>query len=156
MKTFLLILVVVITFSYRSNAQEFKVEIVPDSLFHPTKKNETNRVLICSYQGVPFEIVASDYFLPFNLFEFSVDEENWWNIESVYNTIRAKVPNVSITVTSNPQAVPNIRMRGDDNTIVIIDGIRSDASILNSLNPADIENIKVATGPAATNYLINN
>jgi len=156
LKTSLFILFSVIALTNPTNAQESKVEIVPDSLFHVAKKNETHRVLICSHQGVPVEIVPSDYFLPFNLFEFSAEEENWRDIESVYNIIRAKVPNVSITTSSHPQAVPNIRMRGDNNTIFIVDGIRTDSSILNSLNPADIENIKVATGTVATNYLINN
>ena len=91
---------------------------------------------------------------PFKI--YSICNDNWNTSLDVYNAIQAKVPNVSITTNSNIQAVPNIRMRGDDNTIVIIDGIRTDASILNSLNPADIESIKVATGTAAANYLINN
>jgi len=156
MKTFLTLLIGILFVTNIIGAQESKVEIVPDSLFHAPKKNETHRVLICSYQGIPVEMVSSDYFLPFNVFEFSSEGENWWDIESVYNTIRTKVPSVSITSSPYLDSKPIIRMRGDDNTIVIVDGVRYDTSILNTINPADIENMKVATGAAANNYFINN
>ena len=56
---------------------------------------------------------------------------------------------------SHHQSGPS-HVRGDDNTIVVLDGVRQDISILSSLNPQDIESIKVAPSTAATNYFINN
>ena len=50
---------------------------------------------------------------------------------------------------------PVFSIRGDTNTIVIVDGIRYDASILNAINPNDIESIKVAPSAAANNFLRN-
>ena len=86
---------------------------------------------------------------------YEICEDNWNTIQDVYNDIQAKVPGISITANNNLNQAPNIRMRGDNNTIVIVDGIRYDASILNTLNPADIESVTVAPGVAASNYLRN-
>ena len=88
---------------------------------------------------------------PFKVYR--IPNENWVATNDVYNAIRAKVPSVSINVSSDLSKTPKISMRGDDNTIVIVDGIRYDASILNTSNPADIEHISVATDVAASNYL---
>ena len=44
-------------------------------------------------------------------------------------------------------------MRGGDSAAVIVDGIRYDASILNALNPRDIESVKVSNNPAAEMYV---
>lgn len=139
-------------------AQEQKVEIVPDSLFITHTKPIIQDLVRfnCGAQGVAVEYVSSDYYLPFKLYDFSSKKENWINIQSIYNTIQSKVPNVSITMSADLNAIPNISMRGDDNTIVIVDGVRYNASVLNTLNPADIESITVATSVAASNYLRNN
>jgi len=59
-------------------------------------------------------------------------------------------------MTTDLNAIPNITIRGDDNTIVIVDGIRYDTSIWNALNPSDIESITVAPSVVASNYLRNN
>ena len=91
--------------------------------------------------------------LPFKVHK--ICNTNWVQIQDVYNALRATVPSLSIT-NSGLNRTPKISMRGDDNTIVILDGVRYDASILNAINPADIEHVKVATGAAATNYLRNN
>ena len=80
---------------------------------------------------------------------------NWVQKQDVYNAIQANVAGVSIR-NSGLNNTPNINIRGNTNTIVIVDGVRTDASILNSLNPADIDHIKVAKGPAASHYLRNN
>ncbi|MDC0008088.1 Plug domain-containing protein [bacterium] len=80
---------------------------------------------------------------------------NWVQLQDVFNDLRANVSNLSIN-SSGLNRIPTITTRGDDNTIVIVDGVRYDASILNAINPADIEHVKVATGVAATNYLRNN
>jgi len=139
------------------NAQEQKVEIVPDSLFFKYKKPKKNDelVLSCSTPGVIVQCVSSDYYLPFKLYDFSSKKENWHNTQDIYNAIQAKVPGISITANNNLNQAPNIRMRGDNNTIVIVDGIRYDTSILNTLNPADIESVTVVPGVAASNYLRN-
>lgn len=83
---------------------------------------------------------------------YTVKNINFATQQDVYNAIRAKVPNVQITNTQL-QETPRITMRGDDNTIVIIDGIRTTVAALHALNPADIETIKVSNNPAAVNYL---
>lgn len=113
---------------------------------------ENGAVLITTKTNENPKIESKEY--PFKIFR--IPNNNWAISQDIYNSIQSKVPNVQITSNSNLSSMPNIRMRGDDNTIVIVDGIRIDASILNSLNPADIENIKVATDAAASNYLINN
>ncbi len=149
----------IITITFNSVAQEKKVEIVPDSLFltSPTQSIAVVK-MACGYSvcGVEVQQVSSDYYLPFKLYDFSSEKENWNSIESVYNTIQAKVPSISITSNSSLNHTPNIRMRGDNNTIVVVDGVRYDASILNTLNPNNIESITVAPSAAASNYLINN
>lgn len=90
---------------------------------------------------------------PFKLFH--LDNENWTLPQDIYNAIRAKVPSVAVATTGLGER-PNIRIRGDDNTIVIIDGMQYDATILSTLNPSDIESITVAPNLAAANYLRNN
>ena len=69
----------------------------------------------------------------------------------MYSSIRANVPNIQITHTNLGQN-PSIAMRGDDRAIVIVDGIKYNASILNALNPTDIESVKVSHNPAAEVY----
>ena len=80
---------------------------------------------------------------------------NWVTTQDVYNALRAKVPGIQISTSNNSIQTPRITLRGDDNTIVIVDGVRYNASILNTLNPNDIESIKVAPSVAATNYFRN-
>jgi len=87
---------------------------------------------------------------------YKVCNSNWTNHQDMYNAIQAKVPGVSIIKNNSLNAGPNIQMRGDDNTIVIVDGIRYGNSILNTLNPADIESVKVSNSTTAQNYFINN
>ncbi|MDO6491543.1 MULTISPECIES: Plug domain-containing protein [unclassified Cellulophaga] len=90
--------------------------------------------------------------LPFNIYELGTENIN--TQQDLYNTIRAKVPGVQITNTQNNN-IPKITMRGDSNTIVIIDGIRyTDTSILQTINPLDIEKVYVANSVAASNYLL--
>ena len=148
--------IVVISLSVK--AQEQKVEIVPDSILRSSLS--TNTVVIrssCGYtiSGTNLNQIPSDSCLPFKLYDLSSKQENWFNMQSVYNSIQAKVPNVTITTSADFNAIPRIRMRGDDHTIVIVDGIRFDASILNMLNPADIESVTVAPSVAASNFLRN-
>ena len=83
-----------------------------------------------------------------------IPNENWITQQELYNAISAKVPSLQIQQvrTNTP---PNIRMRGDANTIVIVDGVRYDASILNTLNPTEIESVQVSNFPGAQNFFIN-
>lgn len=86
---------------------------------------------------------------------YEICNNGWALAQDMFNDINAKVP--GLTIDNNSIAsTPEIRIRGDDNTIVIVDGIRYDTSILNSLNPADIEHIAVSKNVAAATYLINN
>ncbi|WKB80847.1 Plug domain-containing protein [Cellulophaga lytica] len=90
--------------------------------------------------------------LPFNIYEFG--SENINTQQDLYNTIRSKVPGVQISNTQLNNT-PTITMRGDSNTIVIIDGVRyTDTSILQTINPLDIEKVYVANSVAASNYLL--
>lgn len=89
--------------------------------------------------------------LPFTVYEIGGD--NLKSQEDIYNGIRAQVPGVLISNTNRFQT-PIITMRGDANTIVIIDGVRySDTSILQDIHPADIEKIYVANSVSASTYL---
>lgn len=151
---FTFFLVVIISLS--TKAQEQKVEIVPDSLFRPVVTSTTHVISLCGSSPSKEMMlkVSCDYFLPIKTYKICNDN---WNIpQDIYNDIQAKAPNVRITTSADFNAIPRISMRGDDNTIVIVDGVRFDASILNMLNPADIQSITVAPSIAASNYLRNN
>ena len=89
---------------------------------------------------------------PFKIYQ--IDGANFNTQQDLYNAIRSEVPGVSITIT-NLNQTPIISMRGDSNTIVIVDGVRYDPSILSMLNPSDIENIKVVNDVAGSNYFLN-
>lgn len=92
------------------------------------------------------------YFLPFKINEFWAENLN--SQADLYNCIRSNVPGVQITNTSIEQS-SKITIRGDSNTIVIIDGVRyTDTSILNTINPADIKKIYVANSPIEEQYLL--
>lgn len=140
-------------------AQEQKVEIVPDSLLKTYQtENRQYAKLFCSFISCGIEVVqvSFDYSLPFKVYYFSSEKENWVDTQSIYDTLQGKMPGLSTQVNPNHNIAPIMRMRGDTNTIVIVDGIRYDASILNSLSPADIESVKVSNSPLAQNYFLNN
>ncbi|MFK7813838.1 MAG: TonB-dependent receptor plug domain-containing protein [Maribacter sp.] len=98
------------------------------------------------------KLIKTSKELAFKVYE--VCNKNWNTTQNVYNAIEARAPGVVIS-QSIINVTPNIRMRGDDSTIVIVDGVRYDASILNTLNPSDIESVKVSHSPLAQNYFIN-
>lgn len=83
---------------------------------------------------------------------YTLQNENWILQQDIYNAMRTKVPGLSIKNDLNGNAAPTVSMRGDDNTIVIVDGVRFNASILHTLNPVDIESITVTNSLAAQNY----
>lgn len=136
----LLILFIVILISSSLKAQEQKVEIVPLDVISKEWSNSNPAVTFsCSFKGIPI------------LME-SLELNNHYDLYAHLS----KVPGVSISSNTNLSKAPTIRMRGDDNTIVIVDGIRYDTSILNTLNPSDIESIIVVPSATASNYLLNN
>lgn len=92
------------------------------------------------------------YFLPFKIYEFWADDLVSQN--DLYNRLRSNVPGLQITGTTTWQS-SKITMRGNSNTVVIVDGVRyNDTSILQTINPADIEKVYVANSPAAEQYLL--
>lgn len=65
---------------------------------------------------------------------------NTW--QDVYNALYAKVPGIQI-FNQLPSQTPVFRIRNEEEHIVYIDGVRTNMSILQTLNPADIESITV-------------
>jgi len=86
---------------------------------------------------------------PFKVYE--IRNTNWTITQDMYNSIIARVPSLNIS-NSLMGKTPKISMRGNDNTIVIVDGIRYDASILTTLDLNNIESVKVSNSPLAQNY----
>ncbi|WP_394748628.1 TonB-dependent receptor plug domain-containing protein [Spongiimicrobium salis] len=91
----------------------------------------------------------------FKVYELEAENEHWYSIQDVYSSLITKVPSIRISNQRIGQT-PRITIRGDQNTIVIVDGIRYDASIFTILNPQDIQSIKVSADPAAATYFIAN
>ena len=84
-----------------------------------------------------------------------IKNTDWVIPQDIYNTLQTKVPSLTIRNNASIVSTPTIRLRGNDKPIIILDGVRVDASILNTLNPQDIESIHVAPSAAATNYFLN-
>lgn len=91
----------------------------------------------------------------FKIFTVVPTHTAWARQQDVYNDIRAKVPGMVISGVDGVNATPAIRLRGSANAIVIVDGVRYDASILNVLNPADIESVKISNNLGAQSYFRN-
>lgn len=72
--------------------------------------------------------------------------------------LEGRVTGVTVTNTGNPGAAPKIVIRGfgtsnNTNPLYIIDGVQTDnASVLTSINPADIDQINVLKDGAAAIY----
>ncbi len=105
--------------------------------------------------GVVITAVNVQDLYPFKVYVLNSEEEHWNTQQEVYASIQRNVPGVRIS-NSYPNETPQITMRGCDNPVVIVDGVRYDASILQTLNPANIETIAVSNSIAATNYFLNN
>ena len=86
---------------------------------------------------------------------YCIQNSDWVLQQDIYNALEAKVPALRVKNKNAIAQTPSFKIRGEDDTIVIVDGIRFDASILSVLNPNDIETIKVAPSVAATNYFRN-
>lgn len=110
-------------------------------------------VLIHSLSHAKPDNTFLDNKCPFKVYQ--IDGANLNTQQDLFNAIRSEVPGVIIS-NAYSNETPIISMRGDSNTIVIVDGIRYNVSILNTLNPQDIEKVEVATSAAASSYLLNN
>ncbi len=160
MKNILFTILVIVSISVNAQAiKESKVAIVPNLVPKEINLLEDNlesklgychtpaAILTCSAHGV--KIITNN--LPFKVYDVPTDNLNIQ--QDIYNRILSHVPGVQITNT-NLNETPRITMRGGSNTIYIIDGIRFfDASILNTINPNDIESIKVSPNALAEDYL---
>lgn len=125
--------------------------LIGTSVHSQTKETKTDERAIIEHLPVP----APQKEPTFKVYELQGDEENWFRIQDVYNSLRAKVPGISI-LAANANDRPTITIRGDRNTVVIVDGVRYDISVLNTLNPRNIESVKVSADPAAATYFIGN
>ena len=104
-----------------------------------TKKTESVK---CKTKTYPFKL-------------YCLENNNWVTQQDIYNALEGRVPSLRVGNRNAIAMAPVFSIRGDTNTIVIVDGIRYDASILNAINPNDIESIKVAPSAAANNFLRN-
>ncbi len=109
-------------------------------------------VLITTKHGTINKVSTTTY--PFKIYK--IWNNHWTTHQDMFNAITANAPGVQIDHGYTNKVAANIKMRGSTNTIVIVDGIRQDASILNQLNPSDIESIEVSNNLAAQNYFVNN
>lgn len=147
------IIAVILLMSGNSFAQEPKLEIIPRPIVVPIHDQhipnpEVTELLqgklSCSVIGIPIE--SSYTKTPFKV--YTVENRKCIVSLDVYNSISVNVPGIQVT-NGNANRSSNSKMRGTDNTVVFVDGIRYDATILNTLNPADIESVTVSNNPAA-------
>lgn len=165
MKTNLLIILGLISISLNAQViKENKVAIISNLVAQEKNTADKDVDTIIDYCHTASGILSCSYLskiskvdnLPFKIYD--VPTANLNIQQDIYNSIISHVPGVQI---SNNNLIfnetPTITMRGDTNTVYIIDGQRFyDASILNTINPNDIESIKVTTDIAASNYLLIN
>ena len=87
-----------------------------------------------------------------------VDEANKAPLVNVAEALDGRVSGVSIINNGNPGAAPTVRIRGlgtvnNNNPLYIIDGVQTtDGSILNAINPNDVEQINVLKDGSASIY----
>ena len=106
-----------------------------------TKENEDSEKK-CTTKTYPFRV-------------YCLTNENWVLPQDITIALRARIPSLTISNDVNSFSTPVLRLRGNDQPIILLDGIRVDASIFNTLNPNDIESIMVAPSAAGTNYFLN-
>lgn len=123
----------------------------PDALFCYGTSGANGVVLIKTSKSQIEKNKPKDY--PFKV--YCIENNNWVLQQDIYNSLEARVPSLRVTNRNNLTTEPKFNIRGDDDTVVIVDGVRFDASILNAINPNDIESIKVAPSAAASNYFRN-
>lgn len=138
-------------------AQQVRLDIAPKSIFLPSNPLEvpSSHVsellqgrLQCGVIGIV--VGPRETNIPFKV--YTVKNSNWVLPQDVYNAVTASVPGVQIIQKSLHQ-IPDFSIRGGDDTIILVDGIRVDAALLNTLNPADMESVKISNNPNAELYL---
>ncbi|QWX85460.1 Plug domain-containing protein [Cellulophaga sp. HaHaR_3_176] len=148
-----LVLIAAIIFcSYQLEAQNNNSALVKNTIL-AQKENTDIRLYRATHKNTSIPLLDDTSINkehPFKIYQ--IENSNFNTQQDVFNAIRSIVPGVSISNTNFNQT-PNITIRGDANTIVILDGVRYNASILNTLNPQDIERISVATSNISNNYL---
>lgn len=105
-------------------------------------RTANQKIKKCKVKTYPFKV-------------YCIQNNDWVIQQDIYNALENKVPSLRVGNKNFTGETPTFNIRGGDETIVIVDGIRYDASILNVLNPDNIESIKVAPSVAATNYFRN-
>nr|WP_298998502.1 TonB-dependent receptor plug domain-containing protein [uncultured Allomuricauda sp.] len=116
-------------------------------------KSGSNGVVIIQTKNEKTHIETKLEKLPFQV--YSIKNDGWVIQQDIFNALRGRVPSLTISNINSPGSIPNFGVRGNDAPIILLDGIRVDASILNTLNPQDIESIHVAPSAAGTNYFLN-
>ena len=115
---------------------------------------ETNGVVIIqTTENSNSEDACTSKNYPFTV--YCLKNDNWILPQDILIALRAKIPSINVSNDTNPFATPRFRIRGEADPIILIDGIRVDASILNNLNPNDIESIMVAPSAAGVNHFLN-
>jgi hypothetical protein len=151
------IFLVLLSVTFSLSAQEQKVEIVPKPLLEPIQTESIEEVILSRRvvsSGVAISKIPYDYHLPFKV--YYIPNNNWVLQQDIYNSLQVYVPSLRVTNRNDTAIVPKFSIRGDDDTVVIVDGVQFDASVLNTINPADIESIKVALSDTARNYFLSN
>ncbi len=74
-------------------------------------------------------------------------KQNWNTIEDIFDDLAVKA---GIRI-NRAQPFGQINSRLNRNVTVIVDGVQYDLSILNSLNPKDIEKIEILRGAISNN-----
>ncbi|WP_435625505.1 TonB-dependent receptor plug domain-containing protein [Flagellimonas sp.] len=110
-------------------------------------------VLIQTTESGNSEDACTSKNYPFTV--YCLKNDNWILPQDILIALRAKIPSINVSNDTNPFATPRFRIRGEADPIILIDGIRVDASILNNLNPNDIESIMVAPSAAGVNHFLN-
>jgi len=122
-------------------AQETKVEIIStEKDVNAVTKTYVACSITCAVIGIPI-----------------IREESLnFQSQSDFYVYLSKIPAVRISSEVDFNRTASIQIRGDNNPLIMVDGVQYDKSILNSLNPSNIESIKVVKSIAETNYLRNN
>jgi outer membrane receptor for ferrienterochelin and colicin len=120
--------------------------------FSQTVEKNTADVVPMNFEIQPIKNTAEN---AFKVFTVMPTHTAWSRQQDVYNDVRAQVPGIVITGVDEMNTSLTMRIRGGDDTMVIVDGVRYDKSILSVLNPADIESVKVSNNLGARTYFRN-
>ncbi len=143
-------------------AQELKVNETTNLSYAPIVSKTSNHVAVPTntepvvfYCSVPGQLImAETKNIPFKVYELNQEEEKWYTKSQLFSAIQSKVP--GFRISGNPNQMAQITSRGSSNITIIVDGIRYDASILDTLNALDIATVRIVNSVAGANYYRNN